>query len=375
MRPNHPWYSAAKNAWYVELGATRHRLGKHPDGVDPPHKRKTGDSPPRPPEEIEKAYHRLMATADRKLPQASTLRVATICDLFLDYSERHHAPDTYVIYKNFLQDFCDRYGTVLAKDLKPNHVTRWLDSHPGWDGCRRNAIVAVKRVFNWADAEGIFQPNPIKSVKKPPQRSRDRILTATERQEILDVIKDDEFRELVFAMMETGARPGEVRKVTAAHVNLELGVWIFKEHKSAKRTGRARVIYLTPAMVELSRKLVEKYPEGPLFRGPRSKRGFTKNGVRCRFKRIRQALPKMVGVISYTMRHSFATQALVNGVGIAHVAELMGHVDTTMVSQHYAHLAGNIQHMREIASKACRKTTNILTGDEVALKREVGTST
>ena len=34
MRPHNPWYSAAKNAWCVELGYTRHRLGKHPDGVD-----------------------------------------------------------------------------------------------------------------------------------------------------------------------------------------------------------------------------------------------------------------------------------------------------------------------------------------------------
>ncbi len=105
-------------------------------------------------------------------------------------------------------------------------------------------------------------------------------------------------------------------------------------------------------MVELTRRLMEKYPEGPLFRGPRSKRGFTRNGVRCRFRNLRAKLPHLAGVISYTMRHSFATQALVNGVGIAHVAELMGHVDTSMVSQHYAHLAGNVQHMREAALKA-----------------------
>jgi hypothetical protein len=30
----------------------------------------------------------------------------------------------------------------------------------------------------------------------------------------------------------------------------------------------------------------------------------------------------------------------------------MGHVDTSMVSQHYAHLAGNVQHMRDVAKKA-----------------------
>jgi integrase len=352
MRPHHPWYWAAKNAWFVEVGGTRHRLGQHPEGLPPPRKRKRGDPPPMPPDAIMQAYYRLMASPERKLPQADTVRVATVCDLFLDFSEKHHAEGTYRGYKEYLQDFCELYGTLLAKELKPLHVTRWLDAHPGWKGSRRNAVIAVKRAFNWADAEGVLQPNPVKAVKKPPQRHRDRVLTPEERDEILRTIPDRHFREFVFAMMETGARPGEVRRVTAAHVNLELGVWAFKEHKTAKRTGRPRVIYLTPAMVELTRRLVEKYPEGPLFRGPRSKQGFTRNGVRCRFRILRQKLPHLAGVISYTMRHSFATQALVNGVGIAHVAELMGHVDTSMVSQHYAHLAGDVQHMREAVKRA-----------------------
>ena len=352
MRPHHPWYRAATNSWYVEIGGQQQLLGKHPDDLPPPRKRKRGDPPPMPPAEIEQAYHRLWPPTRPTCRRPTDLKVCQVCDLFLDYSQKHHTADTYRGYKDFLQDFCELYGTLLAKDLKPLHVTRWLDAHPGWKGSRRNAVVAVKRAFNWADAEGVLQPNPIKSVKKPPQRHRDRVLTPEERQEILRTIPDQHFRDFVFAMQETGARPGEVRKVTAAHVNLDLGVWVFKEHKTAKRTGRPRVIYLTPAMVELTRRLMEKYPEGPLFRGPRSKRGFTRNGVRCRFRILRQKLPHLAGVISYTMRHSFATQALVNGVGIAHVAELMGHVDTSMVSQHYAHLAGNVQHMREVAKKA-----------------------
>jgi integrase len=293
-----------------------------------------------------------MASDPANLPKASDIKVCQVCDLFLDWSEKHHEPDTYHGYRDFLQDFCEMYGTLLAKELKPLHVTRWLDAHPGWKGSRRNAVVAVKRAFNWADSEGVLQPNPIKAVKKPPQRRRDRVLSEEERKEILDAIKDEQFREFVYAMMETGARPGEVRKVTAAHVNLDLGVWVFKEHKTAKRTGKPRVIYLTPVMVELTRKLVAKYPEGPLFRGPRSKRGFTRNAVRCRFRNLREKLPHLAGVISYTARHSFATQALVRGVGIAQVAELLGHVDVTMVSEHYAHLAGNVQHMREAARKA-----------------------
>ncbi len=352
MRPHHPWYRAANGSWYVEINGEQNLLGKHPEGVPPPRKRKRGDPPPRPPQEIEQAYFRLMATADRKLPAAETLRVCQVCDLFLDYSQQHHESATYRGYKDFLQDFCQMYGSLLGRDLKPLHVTRWLDAHPGWNGARRNAVVAVKRAFNWADAEGLLQPNPIKAVKKPPQHRRDRVLTPQERREILATIRDQPFRDFVLAMMETGARPGEVRKVTAANVNLELGIWVFKEHKTAKRTGKQRIIYLNAAMVELTRKLVEKHPVGPLFRGPRNKLGFSRNGVRCRFRRLREKLPHLKGVISYTARHSFATQALVNGVGIAQVAELMGHVNTSMVSEHYAHLAGNVQHMREVAKKA-----------------------
>src|SRR5205085_937741 len=148
------------------------------------------------------AFHRHMASDPASVPRGEDVKVCVVCDLFLDWSRKHHRPATYRGYKDFLQDFCEVYGTLLAKDLKPLHVTRWLDSHPGWKGSRRNAIVAVKRAFNWADAEGLLQPNPIKAVKKPPQRHRDRVLNPAERKEVLDAIKDQHFREFVFAMME-----------------------------------------------------------------------------------------------------------------------------------------------------------------------------
>ena len=235
-----------------------------PRGCAAPKKR--GDPPDRPARD-----RASVSPPDGGRPRTSgadTLRVCTVCDLFLDFSQNHHEPATYRGYKDFLQNFCEMFGTLLGRDLKPLHVTRWLDAHPGWKGSRRNAVIAIKRAFNWADAEGLLQPNPIKAAKKPPQRHRDRILTPEERQEILTAIRDQPFREFVLAMMETGARPGEVRKVTAAQVNLDLGVWIFKEHKTAKRTGKQRIIYLNAAMIELTRNLVEKYPEGPLFPRP-----------------------------------------------------------------------------------------------------------
>ena len=62
----------------------------------------------------------------------------------------------------------------------------------------------------------------------------------------------------------------------------------------------------------------------------------------------------MKGLIAYAYRHSFATDALVSGVGIAQVAELLGHTSTEMVMRHHSHIAGKIDHMREAAMKAAR---------------------
>ncbi len=134
MRPHHPWFRAATNSWYVEIGGQQQLLGKHPSHLPPPRKRKRGDPPAMPPTEIEQAYHRLMAADPASLPKASDLKVCQVCDLFLDFSQKHHAEDTYGDYKDFLQDFCELYGTLLAKDLKPLHVSRWLDAHPAWNG-------------------------------------------------------------------------------------------------------------------------------------------------------------------------------------------------------------------------------------------------
>jgi integrase len=336
VRPHKPWYRASKDAWFVEINGKQIRLAK-----GQANEKAAWDT-----------FYRLMASGAARLPDAESLAVATVCDLFLDFSEKHHSPDTYRWYRDYLQDFCESYGTLLARHLKPLHVSRWLDGHDGWKGSRRCAVIAVKRAFNWAEAEGLLPSNPIKRVQKPPQTIRDRTLTSAEKKEILDAIKDRSFREFVVAMQETGARPSEVRRVTAENVNLEVGLWVFFEHKTALKTGRPRVIYLTPLMVELSKRLAEAHPEGPLFRGPRSKKGFTRNGVRCRFRNLRLKLPHHKGVIAYAYRHSFATDALANGVGVAQVAELLGHTSTDMVMRHYQHLRERTEHLRNAAKKA-----------------------
>jgi integrase len=255
--PEGPWYRASRDAWYVKIDGKQVRLAK-----GKANKKAAAE-----------AFHRLMALGPAGLPKNQEITAAHVCDLFLDWSKKHHDARTFDWYASFLNDFCGhkRLGVLTASQVKVFHVTQWLDAHPKWKGSRRNAVICVKRAFNWATAEGILKENPLRGLRKPPQNRRERILTAGEWEELFGAVVDQEFKDFLTAMRETGCRPGEVRRVTADDVNLELGVWVLEHHKTRKKTGLPRVVYLNPVMLELCKRLCERWPTGPIFRGPKRK--------------------------------------------------------------------------------------------------------
>src|SRR5262249_56173778 len=128
-------------------------------------------------------------------------------------------------------------------------------------------------------------------------------------------------------VVDTGWRAGEVMAVTADHVSRDGTKWTFEVHKTDGH-GEARVVYLSPAMQELTRKLLALYPEGPLFRSTRKfggvRRPWTRNGIRCRFRRLREKgqrlrqqaapeerakVPDLAGLTYYVLRTTFTTHA------------------------------------------------------------------
>jgi len=220
MRQPKPWFRTSKSAWYVQYRGKKILLGGHPEGAAAP---KQTNGTWNVPQEILDAFYKLMAADPANLPKPDKILTAQVLDLFLDHSERHNERPTFLWYKHFVQSFTTVYGRLPAHELKPIHVTRWLDAST-WKGGRRNAVIAVKRAFNWADKQGVLSPNPLRNVEKPPGGRRTRLVTPAEREEILSHVKDRNFREFLTALYLTGCRPGEVAKVTAAQVDLDLGV-------------------------------------------------------------------------------------------------------------------------------------------------------
>lgn len=333
MVPNKVWYRAARDAWYTTVRGKKVMLAKGRANKA----------------EAQARFHKILAGI--KPAPDNEILTATLCDLFLDFSLANHSQAAFENYKHFLSAFCKTHGRLKAEDIRPFHVTRWVDAKKKWNGAKRHAVIAVKRAFSWALQQGLIESHRLHTLKAPRVKRRERVLSADERKLILSSVKDEAFKQFLTALLGTGCRPSEVAGVTASQVNVDLGVWILPQHKTAKKTGKPRIIYLSPDMLELTKKLMERHADGPLFLNTRGK-PFTRNAWRCRFRRLREKFPTLSGVVCYSLRSTFATNALENGVGIAHLAELLGHSGTDMVMRHYALLSANVAHMREAAAKA-----------------------
>jgi hypothetical protein len=125
VRQPKPWFRSSRNAWYVEHRSRQVRLGVHPDGAPPPKKSKAWWNAP---QIILDAFYKLMASDPADLPKPDAVLTAQVLDLFLDHSEWHNERPTFLWYKHFLQSFTGMYGRLPAQELRPIHVSRWLDA-------------------------------------------------------------------------------------------------------------------------------------------------------------------------------------------------------------------------------------------------------
>lgn len=75
---------------------------------------------------------------------------------FAEWSQRNNRPTTYEWRRGYLTDFVTTLSAdLLACDLKPFHVTRWVDRHTTWGAnSRRGEIATIKRAVQWGVDQG-----------------------------------------------------------------------------------------------------------------------------------------------------------------------------------------------------------------------------
>jgi integrase len=255
------------------------------------------------------------------------------------------------VYRFLLAALTVRCGDRPAVSLTPGEVEAF-SRRPTWSVTTRRCFIdAAIAALRWAAdrRRRLIPENPLVGIRKPPKASRGRSSVIQEADYLLLIGRaNPALRDLLVLLWETGARPSEVCRLTAADVDLRGGVAVLTEHKT-DATGRPRLLALTPAASDVLRPLVSRYPTGPVVR--------RMNGTPWDVDTLNtavRALRKRVGVphaTAYGFRHTFATDALVRGVPDAHVAALLGHRNTDMLHRNYSHLIGQMRVLQESLAK------------------------
>lgn len=294
-----------------------------------------------------------------------------LIDQFLEYLqiERNCSKLTIRDYRHYLEVFEKWFSSTLPgksiKDLDLADVRKYrvyLANREDEKGLTlkrvtQNYYIIALRSFLKFLIKKDYQTLEPSKIDLPKTESRsikflerdhvDRLVTACDTSKI-EGIRDRAILELLFS---TGLRVSELVKLNCDQINLER-----REFGVIGKGGRARVVFVSDRAVEWIKMYLEKREDTfkPLFIRYSGKVIDENSGERMRLtsRSIERIVKKYVRLSRipidatvHTLRHSFATDLLINGADLRSVQEMLGHKNIA-TTQIYTHITN--RQLREI---------------------------
>ena len=278
---------------------------------------------------------------------------------FLEYLEVEKNASQLTIrnYDHYLQRFLTFVGDINPKDIDLALIrkyrvflARYVDENTGLSLKRvtQNYFIIALRAFlrylakidvDTLAAEKIeLGDQEARPIKVLDEEQRDRLLAAPDVSKI-EGVRDKALLETLFS---TGLRVSELAKLDREQINLDKG-----EFGIIGKGRKERLVFLSDAAKEWIGKYLSQRKDNykPLFIRYSGKEDPSRSGenMRLTVRSIERTLEKYVKkakipikATPHTLRHSFATDLLINGADIRSVQEMLGHanISTTQIYTH-----------------------------------------
>ena len=221
----------------------------------------------------------------------------------------------------------------LRADLNPKTINNHLT-------CLRRALVCATE---W----GVIDLVPLFKWMKTPPPEFD-FLTREEGDALLEAVTP-EHRAMIFTALRAGLRAGELFGLQWSDVEFRSNKLIirrsrWKGHETPPKNGRQREVPMSPELVRTLKS--HRHLRGDYVFCKEDGRPLTRDMV----KRVLPAACRKAGLRGiqfHVLRHSFASQLVMEGVPLKVVQELLGHA-TIEMTMRYAHLAPSM-HIDAVA--------------------------
>ena len=283
------------------------------------------------------------------------LTLSELCDQYLEEGCSTKKPSTIATDTGRVERHIKPIlGRMLVKDVTPNDVRRFMNAIArgktaadvrtkprgrarvtGGKGTATRTVGLLGGIFSFAIAEGLRSDNPVAGVRRFPDNTGQRFLTAKELARLGKVLAAEQAenplavaatRLLIF----TGCRKTEILSLRWSSVDFDHGCLRLRDSKSGEKV----VMLGAPALEILAG--IPRIDDGPYVlpatRGGGHFVGLPKAWVRIRNK------AKLVDVRLHDLRHSFVSVGVSAGLGLPIIGKLVGHSDPR-TTQQYAHIA------------------------------------
>ncbi|NJW53639.1 tyrosine-type recombinase/integrase [Salinimicrobium oceani] len=236
-------------------------------------------------------------------------------------------------YYNFVLKLVDHVGERPYADLKPRDIELFIEQRIAAENyalsTHRQCISAIKHFFDLYTSESIDT-----SEIKRPHKSRylPTVLAKEEVISLLRVTRNLKHRAILAMIYSGGLRIGELLELKLAHIDVMRRQIMIKNSKGRKD----RVVVLAESMLPLLNNYLMTYMPKEYFTEGQAGGPYSAQSIRtflqesCRRAGIRKK------VTPHTLRHSYATHMLENGIDLRYIQELLGHSkpETTMIYTH-----------------------------------------
>ncbi|PQB05794.1 tyrosine-type recombinase/integrase [Aureitalea marina] len=243
--------------------------------------------------------------------------------------------NTVKVYFGFVADLVEYAGDHHYQNWNNDLVRGFVE---GQIAKKRYAISTHRQFIAAMKHLAAFLPDSELVVEELPTPSRSRKLpTVLSKEEVIELIRSTtnlKHRATLALLYSSGLRVGEVIDLELSDLDIDRRQVFIRQGKGRKD----RVVILAQSFMPLLHNYLMTYQPKRYFIEGAKGRKYTAGSIRNFLKRSCKLAGIRKKVTPHTLRHSFATHLIENGVGVMHVQQLLGHAkpDTTMIYTHIA---------------------------------------
>ena len=317
--------------------------------------------------------------------------VITVDDWFHTWIEEYKKPTvkqgTVGVYEDTYDSYVRKYfGKKKLKDLRPEQIQN-LYNKLNAEGFSRNTIELVSVVLSGMYKQAFknqkirVNPVPLATLPKIVERKEHRVLSKEEQQIFLDMAKNHQYYYVFELALSTGMRSGELRGLEWKDIDFQnkiihvRGTLVQNRYGFYKDSPKTQSSYRDIPMLDnvysllKQRKMQQSHQQILLGKDWNTLEGlenlvvttstgrplgkaYLNNAINTLTRKIQKKMPEFKKLSIHTLRHSFATRCIENGMEPQVLKAIMGHSKLSMTMDLYAHVLPDTKS-KEIQKIAC----------------------